>query len=167
LDISRITDWLKLPAMTLAAICFVAGLFLFSSAEFLSTAGLTDLVQTYRGYVGGIFLVTLALFVVNTVATAWSLIKPWVVQAYLIWQGKKRLQVFTKEEQEILFHYIQNQMRSQRLEIKSGTVNALKRDKIIFRGSNLGAYSGFDFVIQPRAWEYLNNHLKLLRVSHR
>ncbi|MGM0783614.1 MAG: super-infection exclusion protein B [Pseudomonadota bacterium] len=162
MDISRIADWLKLPTKTLAALCFVAGILLFSSAEFLSTVGLSDLVETYRGYIGVIFLVTLALVVVNAAAAIWKFFKPWIVQAYLIWQGKKRLQALTQEEKEILAYYIQNQTRSQSLDIKSGTVNALQRDRIIFRGSNLGTYFGFDYVIQPWAWEHLNNHPKLL-----
>lgn len=162
MDISKITDWLKLPTKTLAALCFVAAILLFSSAEFLSTIGLSDLVETYRGYVGGVFLVTLALVVVNAAAATRKFFKPWVVQAYLIWQGKKRLRALTPEEKEILSYYIQNQTRSQSLDIKSGTVNALQKDKIIFRGSNLGTYFGFDFVIQPWAWEHLNDHPELL-----
>ena len=135
-------------------------LILISGCNF--TVGLTDLVETYRDYIGGIFLVTLALLVVNAAAAACDFFKPWVVQAYLIWQGKKRLRVLTPEEKEILFYYIQNQTRSQKLDIKSGTVNGLQRDKIILRGSSLGTYSGFDFLIQPWAWEYLNIHPELL-----
>ena len=162
MDISKITDWLKLPTKTLAALCFVATILLFSSDEFLSTVGLSDLVETYRGYVGGVFLVTLALVVVNAAAATWKFFNPWVVQAYLIWQGKKRLRALTPEEKDILVYYINNQTRSQRLDIKSGTVNALQRDKSILRGSNLGTYFGFDFVIQPWAWEHLNEHPELL-----
>lgn len=162
MDISRVADWLKLPTKTLAALCFVAAILLFSSTEFLSTVGLADLVETYRGYVGGVFLITLSLVFVNAAAATWTFFRPWVVQAYLIWQGKKRLQSLTPDEKAILAYYIQNQTRSQSLDIKSGTVNALQRDKIILRGSNLGTYFGFDFVIQPWAWEHLNNHPELL-----
>lgn len=162
MDLSKWSDWLKLPTKTLAALCIVCGVLLFSGEVFLSTIGLAELVQRYRGYIGGLFLLTLALVIVNTIAATWSFFRPWAVQAYWVWQGKKRLKALTPDEKEILRYYIDNQTRSQNLDIKSGTVSNLQRDKIIVRGSNLGTYFGFDYVIQPWAWDYLNRHPELL-----
>ena len=90
-------------------------------------------------------------------------IKPWLVQKVLIHGGRKRLQALNPEEKRLLSYYINNQTRSQSLDIKSGTVNALEVEKIICRGSSLGTYDGFDYIIQPWAWEYLIKHPELLK----
>jgi hypothetical protein len=45
---------------------------------------------------------------------------------------------------------------------QNGTVNALQKERIIIRGSSLGSITGFDYIIQPWAWEYLNKHPELL-----
>ncbi|WP_447528441.1 superinfection exclusion B family protein [Vreelandella sp. TE19] len=165
MDFSKYTDWLKLPTKTLAALCIVAGILLFSGDELLSTIGLSGIVNAYRGYIGGAFLITLALVVVNTISSIWRFSKPWVVQEYWIWQGKKRLKSLTPDEKAILRFYIENQTRSQSLDIKSGTVNSLAKERIIYRGSSLGTMHGFDYIIQPWSWTFLNKHPELLDIS--
>lgn len=165
MDLSKYTDWLKLPTKTLSALCVVAGILLFSSDEFLSTIGLSDIVSAYRGYIGGAFLITLALVLVNTISAIWRFFKPWVVQEYWIWQGKKRLKTLTPDEKAILRFYIDNQTRSQSLDIKNGTVNSLEKERIIYRGSTLGTIYSFDYIIQPWSWEFLNKNPGLLEVS--
>lgn len=165
MDLSKYTDWLKLPTKTLAALCFVAGTLLFAGDELLSTIGLSGIVNAYRGYIGGAFLITLALVVVNTISATWRFFKPWVIQEYWIWQGKKRLKSLTPDEKSILRFYIENQTRSQSLDIKSGTVNSLEKERIIYRGSRLGTMYGFDYIIQPWSWAFLNKHPELLDIN--
>jgi len=162
MDLTRLFEWVRLPTKTLTAICVAAGILLFANENLLDTLALRELVESIRAYIGVVFLVSLALFVVNSAGAILKFVKPWFVQAYWIRQGKKRLQMLTPEEKEILRFYIDNQTRSQRLDIKSGTVNALQREKIIVRGSNLGSFWGFDFIIQPWAWEHLNGNPHLL-----
>lgn len=162
MNLTSFLEWVKLPTKTLSAICVVAGILLFAYENLLDTLALQELVESFRAYIGVVFLVSLALVVVNSAVAILKFVKPWLVQAYWIRQGKKRLQILTPEEKDILRFYIDNQTRSQRLDIKGGTVNALQREKIIVRGSNLGSYWGFDFIIQPWAWEYLNGNPHLL-----
>ena len=162
MDFTKWLDWVKLPTKTLAGLCVVFAILIFSGEPTLEKFGLKSFVSEYRAYFGVGFLVTLALTLVNSVAAVWKFIYPWIAEAYWINIGKKRLKALTPEEKRILGHYIHNQTRSQNLRIQDGTVNALQRERIIIRGSSLGSLHGFDFVIQPWAWEYLNKHPDLL-----
>ena len=161
MDPSKFLDWIKLPTKTLAALCIVSGILIFSEST-LDQFGLKGLVFEYRAYLGVAFLLTLALTLVNSLAATWKFIYPWIAEAYWIRAGRKRLQNLNPTEKQILSYYIQNQTRSQNLPIQDGTVNALQKEKIIIRGSSLGSMHGFDYIMQPWAWEYLNKHPELL-----
>lgn len=162
MDLNSWLAWIKLPTKTIMSLCIVFAIMIFSSSYILNALGLETFVAEYRAYLGAGFLVTLALTLVNSVATIWKFIYPWIVEAYCISIGKKRLQSLTPIEKQILGYYIQNQTRSQNLPIQDGTVIALQKEKIIIRGSSLGSLHGFDYIIQPWAWEYLNKHSGLL-----
>lgn len=162
MDLSKWLDSIKLPTKTLAGLCIVFAILIFSSESTLDKFGLKALVSEYRAYSGVGFLVTLALTLVNSITAIWKFIYPWIAQAYLINIGKKRLKSLTQKEKHILGYYIHNQTRSQNLPIQDGTVNAMQKEKIIIRGSSLGSLYGFDYIIQPWAWEYLNEHPDLL-----
>lgn len=162
MDLGKWLDWIKLPTKTLAGLCIVFAILIFSSKATLDNFGLKFLVTEYRAYLGVGFLVTLALTLVNSIAAIWNFIYPWIAEAYCISIGKKRLKSLTPTEKQILGYYIQNQTRSQNLPIQNGTVNALQKERIIIRGSSLGSIHGFDYIIQPWAWEYLNKHPELL-----
>lgn len=159
---SKLLDWIKLPTKTLAALCIVSGILIFSGEGTLDNFGLKVLVSEYRAYLGVAFLLTLALTLVNSISAAWKFIYPWIAEAYWIRAGRKRLQNLNPTEKQILSYYIQNQTRSQNLPIQNGTVSALQKEKIIIRGSSLGTMHGFDYIMQPWAWEYLNEHPELL-----
>ncbi|WP_018404019.1 superinfection exclusion B family protein [Marinobacter gelidimuriae] len=162
MDPSKWFEWVKLPTKTLAALCIVFGIMVFSGDAALEKFGLKELVQEYRAYLGAGFLMTLALTLVNSLAAAWKFIYPWIAEAHWVRLGRKRLQRLNPTEKDILRYYIHNQTRSQSLPIQDGTVNGLQREKIIIRGSSLGSLRGFDFIIQPWAWEYLNERPELL-----
>ena len=162
MDLSKWLDWIKLPTKTLAGLCIVFAILIFSNGNTLDKFGLKSLVDQYRAYLGVGFLVTLALTIVNSIAAIWKFIYPWIAQAYWIRIGKKRLRSLTPTEKKILGYYIRNQIRSQNLPIQNGTVNALQKERIIVRGSSLGSISGFDYIIQPWAWDYLNKKPELL-----
>lgn len=162
MDPSKWLAWLRLPTRILAALCIVLGILIFSGDAMLATFGLKEFVQEYRAYLGVGFLLTLALTVVNSLAAVWTFIYPRIAEAFWIRLHRKRLHRLNPTEKKILRYYIDNQTRSQSLRVQDGTVNALQRETIIIRGSNIGTASGFDFIIQPWAWEYLNERPELL-----
>jgi hypothetical protein len=162
MDPNKLLDWIKLPTKTLAALCIVSGILVFSGESTLDQFGLKTLVSGYRAYFGVAFLLTLSLTLVNSLSAVWNFIYPWIAEAYWIRVGRKRLQNLNPTEKQILSYYIKNQTRSQNLRIQDGTVNALQKEKIIIRGSSLGSMHGFDYIMQPWAWEYLNEHPELV-----
>ncbi len=162
MDFSRWISWIKLPPKTLAGLCIVFAILIFSSDPALERFGLKSFVTQYRTYFGVGFLITLALTLLNSISAMWKFVYPWIVEAYWIRIGKKRLRSLTPREKQILGYYIHNQIRSQSLHMQNGTVNALQKEKIIIQGSSLGSLHGFDYIIQPWAWEYLNKHPELL-----
>ena len=162
MDPIKFLDWIKLPTKTLAALCLVSGILIFSGEPTLDQFGLKGLVSEYRAYLGVAFLLTLVLTIVNSLAALWRFIFPLIAEANWIRASRKRLQNLNPTEKQILSYFILNQTRSQNLSIQDGTVNALQKEKIIIRGSSLGSMHGFDYIIQPWAWEYLNKHPELL-----
>jgi hypothetical protein len=162
-DVTKLIEGLKLPTKPVAALCIASAFLLFSTENLLKVFGLADFVASYRPILGALFVVTFSLLVVSAFAAFFTFINPWFVEAYLVRRGKKRLRALNPEEKALLSHYINKQTRSQTLDIKSGTVNALEHEKIILRGSSVGTYEGFDYIIQPWAWEYLNANPHLLK----
>jgi hypothetical protein len=76
--------------------------------------------------------------------------------------AKERLHNLTADEREILQNYIGNRTKTQELDIRSGVVNELENDFIIYRASNIGHLGGWAYNIQPWAWDYLNEHPELI-----
>lgn len=163
IDLSKITEWLKLPTKTFVALIIVGAILLFAPPSLLASLGLNTFVNSYRPYIGAMFVVSLAISVVSAASAALKFISPWVVQAYWIHGGRKRLRALNPEEKELLSHFIVNKTRSQHLPIQSGVVSALVQEKVLIRASSVGDIYGFDYNIQPWAWEYLNENPHLLR----
>lgn len=162
IDISKFVEWLRLPARVFVALGLASAILLFASVDVLDIFGLGSFVESYRPIIGAIFVVSLSISVVSAFIVVSNFIYPWIAQAYWIRHGRNRLNNLTPDEKEILAYYINNQTRSQSLPIQSGVVNGLEREKIIVRGSQLGNLYGFDYVMQPWAWEYLNENPSLL-----
>jgi len=163
MDISKWISWIKLPTRTLAGLCIVSAVLLFLDETALNAIGAKGFAAKYRAYLGLGFLVTLALTLVNWIAATWDFLYPYIAEAHQIRHGKKALKQLTPEEKKLLSGYIHNQTRSQTLKVQSGVVNALVMQKILVRASSLGSvFGGFDYNIQPWAWEYLNENPELL-----
>ena len=84
----------------------------------------------------------------------------WVV----ICRGKKRLNILSEKEKEILSYYFDNNNRSQTLSLMSGYVTGLIHEKILYRATEITEEVDiYDFNIQPWARKYLKKHPKLLK----
>lgn len=161
-DPSKFLDWLKLPSKTLLAVSIVCGVLLWSPDSTLDTLGLRPVVDGFRPYLGTGFLIASCLVVVNFGAALLKFFRPWIFEAIWIRRGQKRLRSLTPDEKNVLRYFIVNQTRTQNLPIQSGVVSGLVQDKILVQATMLGDIRGFDFNIQPWAWEYLNANPQLL-----
>jgi hypothetical protein len=161
-DIGKAVDFLKLPVKVFVALAIATGLLVLAPLTWLEAFGLDAFVSEYRPYIGAIFLVCLSVSLVSGLAAVLRFYKAWFVAGFRIRQGKLHLKQLTPGEKELLAHYIDNQTRSQMLPLESGVVQMLVSRFIIQRASNMGTIYGFDYVIQPWAWEHLNKNRHLL-----
>lgn len=159
--------WLdKIPALVdtikkSARVLFVAcGILLFLPQDYLAVIGLDNLVAVYKSWIGLLLLVSF-LFVLGD-AFNWVTKQYSIRKKYSSW--KKRLHNLTPEEKIILLGYIDGNTRTQTLDYKSGVVMGLVHEKIIYQASVVGElFTGFDYNIQPWAWEYLSENRQLLK----
>ena len=164
-DPSRIADWLKLPGKPLFGVLVACALLLFLPRFATQKLGVDQLVATYQPWIGMVFILSLALCLVNALFAAGKFLKPWIKQGYWVRAGKSRLKDLTPQEKEILTRYISQDTRSQSLPIQNGVVAALESDGILVRTRNIGSPGtwSFAYAIQPWAWDYLRKRPELLR----
>jgi hypothetical protein len=163
MDWSNLLDALKLSPRYLVPVALASGFLLFSPADYLTVMGLDTLVNSYRSWIGLVFLVSAALLITSLIQQAWSLSKVRYARFRTRRAAHKRLNHLTAEEKDILRGYIVNQTRTQVLDFASGVVKGLEHEGIIYQASPLGSLlDGFAYNIQPWAWDYLNDHKELL-----
>ena len=62
----------------------------------------------------------------------------------------------------MLASYVVGNTKTLTLDLRSGVAGGLESSRIIYRSSTLGSLHGFDYNIQPWAWDYLRQHRELL-----
>ena len=163
MDPSQALGWLKLPQRVLWALLLITGLVLWGPQWFVGGLGLDQFIETYRMYLGVVFL----LFLAATLPTPiqWVASKAW---ARLQEQRHKktrlaRLHDLSDDEKEVLRHYLQNNTRTHTLDCTDGVATALEHARIIYRASNLSqGYTDFAYNIQQWAHDYLREHPEVL-----
>jgi hypothetical protein len=161
-DLTKLVDALRLPTKTFGALAVASGAIIFCSQPLLAMVGLAKFRDDFRPYIGVAFVLSVSFLFVALVSAVWVGAAKRVRHYRLIRAGQQRLRNLNSQERSILGFYIARQTRSQTLDIKSGAVNALVKEGIIARGSSLGTIYGFDYIIQPWAWDYLNKNMHLL-----
>jgi transposase len=166
-DFSKLVDWIKLSPRYLLPIVLVTGFLLFASKDTLEIFGLAGLVSDYRSWLGLVFLLFAFLLVSAAITSGLSLAYRWIKQkrknAAFLRRGRERLRHLSEPEKEILRRYIEGQTRTQYLAMSDGVVNGLVHEGILYRASTLSSFlDHFAYNIQPWAWDYLNDHPKLL-----
>ena len=162
MDLSRLSEWLKLSPRYLLPISLVTGFMLFASSDTLNTFGLNQFVGQYRPYLGIVFLISAVLLLVNWSINGYERSKNKWHQTTRRKAAQKRLHRLTPPEKRILNGFIGHETRSQYLSIESGIVNGLEAEGIIYRASAIGRLDEWAYNIQPWAWEELNKNPDLL-----
>ncbi len=160
--INKVLDWLKLSPKYLFAISLATGIALFSPSNFLAAIGIDSIVDQYKPYIGGTFLISTAIFLAYPLADLYGLARDRITTAIVVKNDKKRLHDLTDEEKIILRNYIFQKTKTQYLDPRDGVVNELKRKRIIYAAASVGKLYGVAYNIQPWAWNYLNEHASLL-----
>jgi len=159
--IGKLIDHFHSPKYLLV-ISIISGFLIFGEINLIYKLALLSFVETYRLWIGIVFLISSGFWLVDLIQLIINKIK----NKYKILRNNKireeRLKQLTTEEKVILGKYINSKTRTQKLVFSSGIVNELERYKIIYRSSD-SVYAGeVSYNIQPWAWDYLNKHKELL-----
>jgi len=166
LDISKFIEWLKLGIREICAIAIFTSLLLYLPQNLIEKIGLSTLINSYRGWIGAIWVGSLSLLtsagiikICNSITHRCKLRR---VQKIRV----QRLQKLTIEERRVISQYINHQTRTQNFKYSDGVIKELEAFKIISRSSDIAhKFDIFPFSIQPWAWDYLNKHPELLKIE--
>ncbi len=172
MDFQKILDILKLSPKYFLGIAIASGVLVFSPSNLIEKIGLENLVKNYRMWIGGVFLISLTLTIIETLIWILNKITKSMRKRNTLNIRMQRLHNLSADEREILRYYFYYNTRSQILNCLDGTVRELEFYRIIYRAGNIAPVmlnSNFDNIespmpynIQPWAWDYLNQNLNLL-----
>lgn len=155
-------EWLSKSIPAQLAIAVAAAVLLFGSETMIGIMGLGGIRDTYRPWFGMTLLVVGALLCVEVGAAAAGWVKKRIVWWRNLRGGKRRLHDLTPDERQVLRAYIENDTRTQYLDLQDGVAQGLAQARIIYRASTLGTLTSFAYNMQPWAWDYLRAHPELL-----
>ncbi len=160
--IKAILHFLRQPLKYCVGLGTVAALALFLPDSIVNRMGLLQYRDKGKPCLGVVLLLCVAVAISAAVDAG---ARKFNRYRFLV-AGKKRLHRLTREEKQILGHYIEGQTRSVDLAINDGVVNGLVSESIIYRSASVsspgGGFVAFAHNIQPWAWDYLNKHRDLL-----
>ena len=163
-DLSRLTEWLKLSAVRIAAVLLASGFLMFAPDVVHERLGVTGLVAAYRGYIGLALVGSAALLVAMAGEAIWGRAKPRLDLFLLIRRMRPRLDRLTPAEKDVLRPYLKEKTRTQYFQLGDGVVAELVTARIL-HSFNVSAPGGMSWAhnIQPWAWDHLNKHPDLLK----
>lgn len=163
MDFSKLSEWLKLKPRYLVALALICGILLLSPERFVTFLGLQGIVASYRGWIGATFIISNILLLVHIAAYLGDPIERRINDWRFVLVHSQRLRDLSPGEKDMLKRFVDQDTRSQDLNISDGVAQGLVRKRILIRVSNLGDAGGwFAHNIQPWAWNYLKKHPDLL-----
>ncbi|MDY7989880.1 superinfection exclusion B family protein [Paenibacillus polymyxa] len=164
--LTKAIDFVKLGTKHLLILFVVTGLALSLPNNLLGYLKLQHLVETYRSWIGGVFLVSGVIVMINIVQNTFNVIFSAKSSRKNMKLRKEKLRRLTPKEKLILMRYFALNTTSQDLPVNDGVVNELAAYGIISRTSTLSSWGvNFSYNIQPWARGYLDNNPELLYVN--
>ena len=162
-DVSKLSEWLKLKPKYLFALGLGSGLLIFSPVSFLEKLGLIELATDFRPWIGALFLLSAVLLITNILSKLGTPIQRKFEDMLFVRRKAKHFKELTPAEKHILRRYLEGDTRTLDLNVSDGVTNGLIAAKILYRASTLGDMSGyFAHNIQPWAWRYLKKHPEMV-----
>ena len=161
MDVSKLTEWLKLSSEHLVGVLLfssaVLGTLILAPDDWLRALGLAEFSNEYRTWLGLLLVLSTALLIVRLVTAVFRWSRQEVVLRRNVRRRRQRLHTLTGPERGILAKYVKENTRTQYLDVTDGVVRGLEAEQIIYRPASLSAnYTVFAYNIQPWAWDYLN-----------
>ena len=157
------------PALLLG-FALASGLVLFSPESFVATLGLDSFRRDNKPYIGGSFVVSIALLVSQLIFSTGTLIRALLAKrqarkkaAQAEIDRQKRLQELTPDEKAYLIPYVLHDENTQHFQIEDGVAGGLLAKSIIYQASKVGSIvEGWAYNIQPWAKAFLQANPDLL-----
>lgn len=163
---TKAMEVLKLGTKQLLILALITGMALYLPKNLTDSWRLTAIIEEYKPWIGGVFLVSIAISVINIILSIFNKISRTRSNKQSMKIRKKKLHRLTPKEKFILVRYFALNTTSQDLPVNSGVVNELAAYMIIGRSSSLSSRGfNFSYNIQPWAREYLLKHPELLNVT--
>lgn len=157
------------PALLLG-FALASGLMLFTPDSFVATLGLDAFRHANKPYIGGTFVVSLAILLAQSLFHLGASIKSLFAKrearrkaAQAEAARHKELHELTPDEKAYLVPYIFGDENTQYFLIEDGVAGGLTAKRIIYQASKIGSIvDGWAFNIQPWAKAYLKANPELL-----
>lgn len=163
MDLTRLVELLKLRPETLLGILIGTGVLVLLPEGALAGLGLLGFVSTFRGWLGGAFVLCAALLIGKGLSTTLDQVRKCIVERKLARDRRESFKYLSPPEKALLASYYNEQTTTQYFEIADGIANGLKAKGFIYIASNVGAhYTSFAFNIQPWAWKCLQDNPSLV-----
>lgn len=163
LEAKKVLDWIKLSGKQAFILVVISSILLFSSAELITQLGLTNIKEITQPWVGGIWIVSLAILLTEIAHPIYQYLANKVKAWSNLKHGHARLKQLTPDEKTFLKHYIEQDTRTNSSKYANGVVKELEAVGIVRRASQMASYHDvFPYNIQPWAWDYLKKNPHLL-----
>ncbi len=159
---AAIIQWLglltKVARWPIAASALVSGFLLFAPTSLLEFLGLRQAFESNRALFGLLFLVAIAILVVDRAHALWEALWPSFRYRRKI---KWFLQRLTGDEKEYLRPFILEGETTVDYSLEDGVAVELCAKQILFH-AQMGTRDAFAHMMQPKVREYLLKHQELL-----
>jgi len=163
MDYSKVLDSLKLTPRVLLGVALGTGFLIVAPVRLVTTLGMSALLTSYRGWIGGAFVISSALLLGHGVSAISAFIARRWTEHLKLKRMQRALEKLSPPEQAVLAEYFTNGTTTRHFEISDGIVNGLVVKRILYRSSNIASYfTAFPFNVQPWVWEYLREHPSLI-----
>jgi hypothetical protein len=149
--IAKLIEWLKLPPQILVALFLVSSICAFSHESFTDSLGITKFVSDYRTWFGVSFLFSVVTLATYPIAALYKWLLVLVNMNFQRAEVKEHLRALTKDEKEILRHYIDKNIRTKYFKSSNGVAKSLAKANVLYSASMVGSHAlgGYPYNIYP------------------
>lgn len=137
MDLTRFLEFLKLKPENFLGILIGTGTLVFVPDGFINKLGLLAFVSTFRGWLGGTFVLSLALLLGNVLSAALREVGKYITEIKDSRKRRESFQYLSPPEKALLAKYYIVKTPTQYFEITDGVAKGLEAKGFIFRASSV------------------------------
>ncbi len=151
MDVTKLLDALHLKAWMFLALALAAGLVLIAPPSILASLGMTEVIQSGRWVVGGVFIGSISALAAQGISWAGSRSSGWIRENVQMRRRRVKLESLSPAEREVMQGYLLRETKTQEMSFSDGLPAGLEAAQIIYRASSLGrGFDEFAYNIEPQ-----------------